>query len=334
MEILRPNILQDWVSTQEYIEILSNPNNQISSVEMVNLVVKFSVDYILKWVQNQTSFSWIENMQSEEILSEAVWSLMFQYRWLLSSIIHDKVVINKDIDSFVLKTSYQLKMLLDFPKTLALVYEIISRKIPYNSKGYNGLDLWTGSGILLLAQYIQAKRNWFSHEEIQNIWIELEHHPAHIWNQLAQKFHFGKIIQWDTSKKKTLEDLWLPFLTFVSNENLPYEKNPLAKEPFIDNLFALMCAWYKLSDIEGLFPEVFYYTQNPPYTISRKRAKKIDIKNSESFSSFLDDYENDSKYIKVPSIQMWEHQKILSQIGEDFEVFFNREFLSYIWKRW
>lgn len=332
MKILQPNILKDWVSTQEHIEILSNPKNQISIVEMVNLIVKFSVDYILEWVK--TSSTWVESMPSEDILWEAVWSLIFQYRWLISTILHEDIVVNKDIDTFVLKVSYQLKMLLDLPKTLALVFEIIWKKIPYNSRGYNGLDLWTGSWILLLAQYIQAKRNWFADEEIQNIWIELEHNPAEIWNQLAQKFRFGKIIQWDTTKQKTIQELWLPFLSFVSNENLPYEKNQLSKEPFIENLSSLIRAWYQLSDIEGFFPQVFYYTNFPPYTISNKRPKKIDVKQVPSFHWFLDTYESDSKYIKVPSIQMWQIQKNLSEIGRDFEPFFSREFLSSIWKRW
>lgn len=333
MQVLKEQIYQDWISTQEHIESLSNSKNKISEIETVNMIVKFSVDYILTWVEN-TSFE-KDSLSAEEIISNAVWSLMFQYRWLLSSIIHSDIYVNKEIDILCLKVSYQLKMLLDFPKTLALVLEIISRKIPYNSKWYNGLDLWTGSGILLLAQYIQARRSGFWDDQIRNIWIELSPDWASVWNRLAQKLQFWQIIQWDTTKKKTIQELWFPFLTFVSNENLPYEKNPLFKEPFIENLYSLMHAWYKLSEIEGLFPEIFYYTNHPPYTPNQKVPKKIDIKSKDSFYAFLDNYEDSPKNIKVPNIQLGTEQKPLSLIGQDFEsTLFNRDFLCVIWKRW
>ena len=51
-------------------------------------------------------------------------------------------------------------MLLSVGSTAKIVQDIISRELqPSKGEKYFGLDLGTGTGILLFAQYIQARRN-------------------------------------------------------------------------------------------------------------------------------------------------------------------------------
>ncbi len=330
MKILQPNIFQEWISLQEHMASLSNPQNEITLIEVINLVIKFSAHYILFGIWDDISWKKLTQKTCDKILSEAILSLSTQFQWIIHSILFSNMNLVREIDEFSHKVSYQLKMLLDFPKTVALVQEIISHRIWDIQDNYNGLDLWTGSGILLLAQYIQARRNWFHDYQIKNIGIELSNTAASFWDSFWKKLGFWHIIHWDTSDVQTLKGLWFEFLSFVSNENLPYPKACLSQEPFIENLYNLLKNWFQLSDIDGLFPQVIYYTQKPHNT-----QKRLNLKNKNWFLDFLDFYEEHARYIRVSSIQIWWIQKPLCEIGQDFEsIFFSKSTLSSIWKRW
>lgn len=323
MQILRKWVFEEWVSTQEHIERLSNPENEIDPIEVANLVIKFAVDYILTWTNR--SFS-VEKLNQEEvnfIIDESISTIIKNSKKAIDKIITMQVSISPEISNFTQKVLYQLKMLLDFSKTSALVLEIISRQIPYNSNWYYWLDLWTWSGILLLAQYIQARRNWFTYDEIKNIWIEENTTAVNVWNKLAEKLWFWEIRKWDTTDDDIIKWLWLPYLSFVSNENLPNSSDELSKEPFIENILALEKAWFSLSESE-LFPKVFY----------SKYHEKTNIKDDQSFQNFLKLYWNDYLIIKVPYIEIWWKKQHLADIWTEFEEYFTQKFLDNTPRRW
>lgn len=330
MKTLQPNIFQAWISMQNHIDNLSNPEKEISELEIVNLVVKFATHYILMWIWDHIPETKLTEKQADNILSEATLSLAFDFKRIIHSLLFSNITLVKEIDDFSKLVWYQLKMLLDFPKTVALMQEIIQQKIPRFCHTYHGLDMWTGSGILLLAQHIQARRNWFQEDRIKNIWIELNTPAATVWNNFAKKVGFWEIIQWDTCKKNTIQSLQLPYINYVSNENLPYPKVGLFSEPFVENIQNLKQSGFPITEIDWLFPQVVYY-----WIYRSESLKKLDLKDTSSWNNFLDDYEEFEKQIKVPAIQIWGTKTPLSEIGKAFESpFFTKQFLSTLWKRW
>lgn len=330
MKTLQSNVFQAWISMQNHIDNLSNPEKEISELEIVNLVVKFTTHYILTWIWDQIPESKLTEKQVDNIISEATLCLMFDFKRIIHSILCSNMSLVKEMDDFSKQVGYQLKMLLDFPKTIALMQEIIHQKIPRFCHTYHGLDMWTGSGILLLAQYIQARRNGFQEDRIKNIWIELDIPAAWIGNIFAKKVGFWEIISWNTCEKNTIQSLWFTYINYISNENLPYPKVGLFSEPFVENLHNLIKSGFPLSEIDGLFPQVVYYS------IYRSEVlKKLDVKNTSSWDNFLDDYEEFPKQIKVPALQIGWSKTQLSEIWKNFESpFFTKQFLAAIWKRW
>lgn len=329
MKTLQSNVFQAWISMQNHIDNLSNPEKEISELEIVNLVVKFTTHYILTWIWDQIPESKLTEKQVDNIISEATLCLMFDFKRIIHSILCSNMSLVKEMDDFSKQVGYQLKMLLDFPKTVTLMQEIIEQKIPRFCHSYHGLDMWTWSGILLLAQHIQARRNGFQEEKITNIGVELHKPAAIIGNHFSKKMGFWHIIQWNTCHPDTINWVDFPYINYVSNENLPYPKVALRGEPFVENLQTLIKSWFSLTEIDGFFPQIAYYSTQ------WEKIKKLDVKNHDSWNEFLDDYEEFPKQIKVSSIQLRWNRIHLSEIWKSLESpFFTHQFLNSIWKRW
>lgn len=329
MKILQPHIFQEWVSLETHINNLSTPEREVSVLELVNLVVKFSTHYILSWIWESIPERKLKEVHVENMISEATLCLVFNFKRILTSILYSDMRLVKEIDDLSKEVWYQLKMLLDLPKTVAVMHEIISQKIPNYSDTYNGLDLWTGSWILLLGQYIQARRNWFKENKIKNIGIEYHQPAVSLWNTISEKLGFWEIIWGDTRDVKTIHRTWFQHINYISNENLPYPKVALFTEPFVENLQSLIKAWFIFWEIEGFFPQVLYYSRQ------NSEGKKLNLKIQSSWDNFLDDFEEFEKQIKISSIQIWWTKTQLSEIWTNLESqFFHKAFLSFVAKRW
>ncbi len=192
-----------------------------------------------------------------------------EYRERLSGILETLTWDDIPSKTGVKWLEYQLRMGLDIAATIELMADII--KNIENSKkeweNFRWLDLWSGSGILILAQYIGARRAW--KWEIDIVWIEkyaLAHRHS---NQLLEEGKMWRVTLWDTREKANYPQL-MPH--FISNENLPTNGVPFdciefpanaippwftqsngAFEPFIENNDILTNTYWSMVFQEASF---------------------------------------------------------------------------------
>jgi hypothetical protein len=232
------NLFQEGIYNPDHsllddIEVLSNPKISITIQNIINLVVKYFFAYII----NESVDIKIKEAEVTDVFSR------FSF-YCENAHYAKKFSFSKESIRFR-TSSYQLCMLWDISSTVEIIEDIISRRIDdiLGNKQYHWIDLWTWSGILLLGQYIQARRNWLTPQSDKNIGIELDKNVQTLSHTLANKIWFWKVIQWDIRQIETFK--WLEMTPhFVGNENLPNETNTFGmaddiKEPFFEAIFAL-----------------------------------------------------------------------------------------------
>lgn len=256
MEIIHPDIYDSNLSLKKTVEKLSDPTVPVDEDILINLVAKYFYCYFLPdLVDAKLSLQDIERffywgsifcIASRED-QELIW-----FKWDLDEVFFSLRFSNN---------SYGLTMLGDIAPTVSILQDIISRKIDPNvfDGNYQWLDLWTGSGILLLAQYIQAMRNSFS--SIRNMGVEYNWSAIPDLSVIASKLGFGKIVQWDTTQASLYQTLNLDRVSFFSNENIPTSGVPMTgkADPFHQNNAVLYGKFSHILD---------KYTQTFPSAIS------------------------------------------------------------------
>jgi hypothetical protein len=145
-----------------------------------------------------------------------------------------KSIKNPTMPKFRDPFQYGMNMVCDFSKTLAIFREIVSwySRAKWEER-HIWYDLWSNTGILLLAQYIRAKYQGISIE--WNIWIEIHKDIATRANRLISSLDAGKVVYGNTTKYSYDGNA-----TFFTNENLPYQWVSFNKwgqiEPFFQNI--------------------------------------------------------------------------------------------------
>lgn len=75
---------------------------------------------------------------------------------------------NKKEHDCIALCEYQLRMIFDIGATIEVVRDIVEREIDV-SKTYTAVDAGSGTGITLLAQYLQARRHGIKRNNMINI---------------------------------------------------------------------------------------------------------------------------------------------------------------------
>lgn len=160
---------------------------------------------------------------------------------------------------------YQIRMIGDVWSTMMIVSDIIRRKInPRIFDGhFMGIDLGTGSGILLAAQSILATRNDFESQELYGI----DGNPTIV--EMTE--HFSKkmnwcILLWDTTDETVWDDIPDGDIACVTNENIPSHTGHMAREPFLENMDILwrIRGWSILSETV-FFPSQLDIIKSPSF---------------------------------------------------------------------
>ncbi len=245
-------VFREWVYDAHtpltvHIDRLCDPSYSIDTREIANLVAK----YFFSYIDGNSHDVSIPQNDIDNVFQRFSYFCKNYYRagkdgsWLWRE---EKVFSH---------CSYQLCMLWDMSSTVVIVEEIISRKIDNIlwNRDYHGADLWTGTAILLLAQFIQAYRNKLLPDREKNIWIELAPEVAHYSEEVANTLGFWKVIQGDIRSDASLRKLFQP-LHFVSHENLTkpgcaFAVWPQVTEPFIES-------WIQLSKLGDLSKTWFF----------------------------------------------------------------------------
>lgn len=235
-------------SLADSIELLSDSKYTPSIQDYVNLIVRYAVVY-LWW----SSIDTVTNEVSQRVLAKLV---------IPSFRSHDE-------QSIIEWSEYQLRMLFDIWATVEVIRDIIERKIDTNTKWYTGIDLGTGTGITLLAQYIQARRNGYKHGDIRNLGIEVNAEVIQRVKWVLDSFDFWTIVYWNTMNPSLYSGSHIHKVNFVTNEQLPYPWMPYSylqkkdrkngdiynTEPFFYNIDALLSGGVDVNDA-NLFPSL------------------------------------------------------------------------------
>lgn len=161
---------------------------------------------------------------------------------------------------------YQLRMLGDVGATLLMVADIVSRTINPESfqHRFYGVDLGTGSGILLAGQEVLARRNGFRERILHG--IEMDPQVANKTRAFCQGLWY-MIHEWDTTQAKTWTQLPYMPLTCVTNENIPAANERMHREPFIQNMWILWNTRRELIQSETAFvPKELQIIRDPTMT--------------------------------------------------------------------
>lgn len=216
---------------QWLIERMSTPEYTISESDYRELVIKYA--YVFIHPEKLDATYNIKNIDAFFHLAE-IFFLKSRFRGL--SFLGEEVILK--VFQILHPYGYAFSMVWDISPTAEIIQSIIEQKVINSSGVYQWLDLWTWSGILLLAQYIQGRRNGFS--KFQNYGIEIDPEVVQRTGFLAERLWFGSVIVWNTTQRDIFQVLWIDSGTpphFVSNECIPNTGLPLwaDNDPFLDN---------------------------------------------------------------------------------------------------
>lgn len=223
-------------SLKETIAILSDKKNAITDDMVLNLVTKYFFAYFYpESVDNKIDLASVEKLREDYDMYFKMRETAFQFAKY--DIIHQNHIYN-----FISHHEYPITMLGDIAATTILVKDIAQRELSsaLQANAYRWLDLGTGTGILLLAQYIQAMRNGYT--SLQNIGIDNHPYAVKTTDKLIQKLWCGAAIYGDTTQKNTYLELYgdAP-IHHVSNETIPPRNSRMntKSDPFFQNTTAL-----------------------------------------------------------------------------------------------
>lgn len=216
--ILHPDIFS-LTSLLEDIQLHCSSSSPISVKDTLNILVKYFHAYIYPESSSQ-------RISLNDI---SVCFNQFIHRRAGSELLWGK----KELRLIFLKYGFALAMLADLSKSAHIFQEIANRKINPEKfdKIFLGADIGTGTGILMLAQMISARKNRFRKIEITG--IERENNTFKRTHLLTEILNTGKVIRADAKKFQTYSFFKDRPVTFISNETLPGSDARLWKEDFI-----------------------------------------------------------------------------------------------------
>ena len=239
-------VFQQDESLSELIERLSEPNTPIVDADYINLIVKYKIALLFR--------------TEDEVFSEER-AQVFYNRIAFSPVTgtsrelrEQQLQERKDEIHLYGKIRYQLNMISDIPATASIMRDIIERTSTSCTQKFTGIDLCTGSGILMLAQYIYARRNGWRHNNIQITGIEINEYAYTAAQRLITSLRVGNILLGNTLQiiPTILKDtIGKRAISLVSDESLPtlgvpfdhvFRRNGVIDEihePFFENAQAL-----------------------------------------------------------------------------------------------
>lgn len=264
--VIRDGIYDTTESLGGLIERLSDWRKNIHTIDYINLVTKYTVAYIFR---NEH-----ETPASETLMNHTFGAIGDVYEQTFAT----GNSFSDPLEHQIYLTKYQLAMLWDIAKSIAIIKDIVERRQNGDSgEKFIGLDLWSGSGILALAQYIQARRRGFRDIEITG--IEGDMKAMQLSNRILASLGAGKVVPWNTADSDTYRKLGLEkdTITFISSENLPCPRHPflwmhpilkkLCKEPQFANVQALR-RYFQEEALKrcGYFPHIMSWSNFKSHT--------------------------------------------------------------------
>lgn len=216
------------------------PEHELSDKLIINIILK----YFYNFVHPGTSARKIA-LSEISLLFDA-----FVHRRLGSRALKDRDHLRKTL----LKYGFALVMLADVPKSAHIFREIAGRKI-HPEKFHNhflGIDIGAGTGILMLAQAVAARRNRF--QDLSITGIEREINTCQRTMALSRELGTGEMISSNAVNPDTYSFVKARSVTMITNETLPGASARLWKEDFIQISQTLFRHYYQSIHNAWFFP--------------------------------------------------------------------------------
>lgn len=216
--VLLPELYSD-ASVLHDLRTFCDPNKDITDADLLSFVLKYFYCYV-----HNDGFDMRVPHEDVSRLCE-----MFSRHHSLNEPDDDIEMMN-----YLRQWSFSLRMLGDITKTGQILRSIINQKLSprLNSlEEYVGLDIGTGTGILLIAQYIYAHRHGF--EDVSLYGIEYDKIVGLQTYKLFKQLDLGEILMGDARDSKIYSDLLDKDIAFVSNETVSVMYQPLRREHFV-----------------------------------------------------------------------------------------------------
>ena len=221
-------------------------------------------------------------------------------------------------------SAYPLRMLTDLPRTAHIFRSVANRPLPPDmvQDPFLGLDLGTGSGIILAAAWFQAKRNGVGETRLYG--VEIDPQISARTGDLLQSLGIGRVIAADAREPALYAGLPDGPVAFVANENVPAMTARHTAEPFSQIHAALF---------EAMAPRLKKTVFFPEALVVRDRDAELDVVLSKN-NRFQIPRHYRALRPKPRSIVIEGRLTKLWQVGRDFRELIPASWLSIMPGRW
>lgn len=291
------------------LEKAGSPDVELDGPLLMNILIKFFHAHIYPG-------------SHEKELGLAEISLLFDqfvHRRLGSDVLENCLALRKDLLSY----GFALCMLADLPKSAHIFKTIAESKPKLGGEVFTGLDIGSGTGILMLAMSVQARRSGFSNTSL--VGIERNQIVADRTNDVLGRMGLGNVIVADAKKTESYGFLDNKKLHYVSNETLPSVGRSLWKEDFIFICKTLFDGLPTQTAETSFFPESVLVGRSPSEMLTvLNKGNGFQLKSEEYPLRLMKPYAISLSGTMIP----------LEAVGSGYEEYIPESWSAVLTRRW
>ncbi|WP_291330120.1 hypothetical protein [Desulfovibrio sp. UCD-KL4C] len=286
-----------------------DPATELDGPLLINILVKFFHAYVYPDTHEK-----VVPLEQISLLLD-----QFVHRRLGSDILEGCIETRK----ILLAYGFALCMLADLPKSAHVFKSIADGTIVQDGESFTGLDIGSGTGILILAMSIFAKRNGFLNTSI--VGIERNQIVAERTNDLIGRMGLGNVIVADAKKRGTYGFLENKKVHYVTNETLPSINRSLWKEDFIFICKTLYDHFYAQISEAKFFPDAIL--------VGRSQTEMLTVINSSNCFQMPDE-KYPLRLMKPYAISLSGNMVSLESVGHAYEEYIPEVWRAVLTHRW
>ena len=308
-ETVLPEEIYRRTSLNDDLAESGNPDVELEGPLLLNIMVKFFHAYVYPGSHEQ-------ELGLDEV------SLLFDrfvHRRLGSDVLENCLDLRKQLLSY----GFALCMLADLPKSVHIFKAIAEAEPQLDGEPFTGLDIGSGTGILMLAMDVQSRRNGFKGCSL--VGIERNQIVAERTNEVLGRMGVGNVLVADAKKVDSYGFLEGRKLHFVCNETLPSTGRSLWKEDFIFISKTLFEGLEEQTAHAGFFPESVLVGRTPEEMLTV-------LDSSAGFQLTNEKYP--LRLMKPYAIGLSGEMTRLEEVGQIYEKYIPAGWRSALTRRW
>ncbi|TIH14870.1 hypothetical protein D0S45_12065 [Marinifilum sp. JC120] len=308
-ETVLPQEIYRRTSLNDDLAEAGNPAVELDGPLLLNIMVKFFHAYVYPGSHEQ-----VQELEDISLLFDR-----FVHRRLGSDVLENCLLLRKQLLSY----GFALCMLADLSKSVHIFKDIAEAKPQLGGDPFTGLDIGSGTGILMLAMDVQARRNGFEGSSL--VGIERNQIVAERTNEVLGRMGLGNVLVADAKKVDSYGFLEGRKLHFVCNETLPGAGRSLWKEDFIFISKTLFGGLKEHTAEAGFFPEAVLVGRTPEEMLTV-------LDSSAGFQLKNEDYP--LRLMKPYAISLSGKMTGLEEVGRDYEALVPASWRAVLTRRW